>query len=346
MLMMKRFGKAAIFSCFLLLLTGCGKPMESHAHADVTLGAWVADWDMASGMAEREKMGGKLSSLSYFAAVFENDGRLSVPKEIPQAKGKAAKVAGQETYLTIVNDWKNDKGKLVEKDTVILGKVLHDKETRAAHIEEILALAQQGGYDGIEIDYERVGKEKPLMTKYIAFLYEMQEAAAAKGIKLRSILEPGMDYGLGFPEGPEYVVMFYNLYGTHSGPGPKADGAFIEKTIGRMQALPGKKAAAFATGGCVWEKFGLLRRERKSSKFLTEGEAVALQKKYKAKPERDKESAALSFDYEDKKDGKTYEVWYADSETLKAWITLAADKGIPSVMIWRLGDNVTISDVE
>ena len=30
--------------------------------------------------------------------------------------------------------------------------------------------------------------------------------------------------------GPEYMVMLYNLYGLHSGPGPKADGPFIEKT--------------------------------------------------------------------------------------------------------------------
>lgn len=38
--------------------------------------------------------------------------------------------------------------------------------------------------------------------------------------------------------------MCYNLFGTHSGPGPKADRAFLEQMVARMSNIPAKDRAS------------------------------------------------------------------------------------------------------
>ena len=66
-------------------------------------------------------------------------------------------------------------------------------------------------------------------------------------------------------------------------------------------------------------------------------------KKHGKTPERDVESAALHFTFSS--DGHDGEVWYADAETLNAWITLAAENGVEAVSLWRLGGSDTLADV-
>ena len=131
--------------------------------------------------------------------------------------------------------------------------------------------------------------------------------------------------------------MLYNLHGLHNGPGPKADGAFIRKTVSRMADLPGKKSVAIATGGCIWQDYRLLGLSRGATRFLSSQEAAALAKEKAASVTRDEASGVLQFSYEE--DKHHYEVWYADAETVNAWITEIAKLGISDVSIWRLGGN-------
>ena len=58
----------------------------------------------------------------------------------------------------------------------------------------------------------------------------------AQALKLRVPLAPGTSFSTThFIAGPEYVVMLYNLYGTHTLlPGPKADRAFVQKILANM----------------------------------------------------------------------------------------------------------------
>ena len=65
----------------------------------------------------------------------------------------------------------------------------------------------------------------------------------AQALKLRVPLAPGTSFSTThFIAGPEYVVMLYNLYGTHTLlPGPKADRAFVQKILANMAAAYGKR---------------------------------------------------------------------------------------------------------
>ncbi len=338
---MKKALTAILAAGSFLLSAGCnGSPIQSAPHEPVAMTAWVADWDMKQGMTEYGQIQGNIEHLSYFAARFQKDGSLMIPESITQGR------QGHEQstdYLTVVNDAESGKGDIRDKDLEVLHKVLKNKKSRAQHIQELLSLVEDNGYGGLEIDYERVFKDKELIGKYLDFLQELNVACQEKNIHLRAILEPGMDFGAGFPEGPEYVVMLYNLYGTHSNAGPKANGSFIEKTIERMAALPGDKGVALSTGGCMWEA-RLLKLKHDKGKFINEAKAISLQQQFKAETQRDPESACLYFDYTDK--GSDYTIWYADSETINAWITVAANKGIKSVSLWRLGGNTDVAQID
>lgn len=315
-----------------LLAAGCkaDEPLQSGSHPEVRMSSWVVTWDADKGWKEYGKTRKEWNDLSYFAAFFDEKGSLHVPENF-----RKADMGEGHFYLTFVNDVHPSQGKAIEKDTAVLQKALADESSRRQHVKEILALAEEAGVDGIEIDYERIGKDKALAEKFASFTKTLFLESAAAHKKVRIILEPSMPMDLPYSRGPEYVVMAYNLYGLHSGPGPKADGPFIQKTLQKMKSLPEKRALAFSKGGCLWKDAGLFGLQKGKAQFITEEKARELAEIHGQKPERDGASAALHFSY--KENGSSYDVWYADQETLAAWITLAAREGIPSVSLWRLG---------
>lgn len=343
--MEKRGIKALCLATAVLLFSGCGgTPLVSGEHSEVKLSAWSAYWDAPSGVREYKLIKSRLDKTSSFAAYFNSDDKLFLPKEMEDISPDKMQAEGKKVYLTVVNDYADKKGKFKLKDLEVLHRVLGSREKRAEHAAGIVRMAKDAGYDGVDLDYERVFKDETLVPKFLDFTYLLSREATENDLALRIILEPSAPFTAEFCKGPEYVVMLYNLYGTHSNPGPKADGKFIRETIKKMEALPGKKGVAFAAGGCVWERSGLFNLQSGPyKKQIDENTAAKLREKHQAKAQRDAESAALYFDYEE--NGKKYTVWYADSETLNAWITAAAANGIDDITVWRLGGNSTIEGV-
>lgn len=129
--------------------------------------------------------------------------------------------------------------------------------------------------------------------------------------------------------------MSYNLYGMHTKEaGPKADKAFIDTILGRVDRLPRPHSIAFATGGCIWEG-------NQSPRMVTEEEARDLAKSLRADIQRDEASQALHFQGH-RADGTAVTGWYADSETLKAWKQQALEHGVDGISLWRFGGNERI----
>jgi spore germination protein YaaH len=284
-------------------------------------------------------MGNKAGKLVYFGAYFNDFDRLFIPTELSEAKNEhKRKKMPYETYLSFVNDKKNIDGSVVLKDTEILRRLLSNEAFLDKHIDDIISLTQDGGYDGIEIDYERVWKDEPVGKLFVQFVNKLYPRARDKNLKLRVVLEPNTPFsGIEFANGPEYVVMFYNLYGLHSEAGPKANSTFIQKLLSQIEILPGEKSVAFATGGCSWGSNG-------KKQLVTEAEAKVLSGAYDAAPQRDKDSQSLFFEYEN--DGVKYQVWYADVKTLNYWSSLAKERGIYKISLWRLGGNSELNKIK
>jgi len=325
---------AAVFA------TGCSYNGRFAAHAEPTrISAWLAYWDLDAGEKDLAKIGDKLEKLSYFGAYFDKNGRVFVPQELSDKKRNLDKNKGKyETYLTFVNDRGNPDGSIVVKDKEIIGKLFADDASMTKHIDEIIALTLQGGYSGVEIDYERIWTDEKIGRSFVRFVDALYAKARKNNLKLRVVLEPGAPFAAaGFSPGPEYVVMFYNLYGLHSGPGPKADRDFILKTLKRMKFLPGEKSAAFATGGCEWG-------DNDKKKLLTELEAKTRAEIYGRDVQRDEESQCVFFTYDFI--GVSYTVWYADGQTLNYWIATAKEQGENNISLWRLGGNPSIGKIK
>ena len=334
--------KTLVLFAVLVILTGCSANHEGLAQKneaiDMSRSAWIAYWDLNSGEKDLARLGKKVGKLVYFAAFFDELDRLFVPQQLQDVKNEQLrKKHHAETYLSVVNDKKNLSGSVVLKDTELLKRVLATDDLIDKHIADIIGLALKGEYDGIEIDYERVWKDEVVSKQFVKFVNRIALKARENNLQLRIVLEPNSPFASKqFVAGPEYVIMFYNLFGTHSGPGPKANKEFIDKLLGRIAELPGEKTAAFSLGGCIWGSDG-------KKQYITEQEAITYAKAYDATPRRDEASQSLYFQYEN--ENVTYHIWYADVITLNYWQKLAKDKGIKNISLWRLGGNPEIEKI-
>lgn len=301
---------------------------------EMNIGAWIVYWDAEKGIDEWKKTHYGYENISFFGAYFNEDKHLFVPKDFMEA---VKQQPTRQRYFTVVNDVEDGDKKLF-KDVEIVKDVLSSQKKRERHADEIIAITKEARCKGIDLDYEKVFRDEKAADLYLEFIKVLYDKAKAENLQLRVILEPNVNFqSYEFSQGPTYIVMLYNLYGTHSkADGPKADFAFIEKTIAKMQYLPQEKGVAFSTGGCIWSS------EDKPQFILTE-EAISLAKQNKAVPKRQADSGAMYFSYKDKSNTE-YKVWYADKKTVSGWIDKASDLGIKNIVLWRLGGNETAYD--
>ena len=342
-------GMLAAIGSVLLIVSGC-LPSALSVNAarrpqPVFNGnAWVTYWDFDQGLKEAAAIQTQLNSVSYFAAAFDKNNRIILMGPVAKFTGKqfTRYRAEVKKYLTVVNDVYKDvhnpAGESIEKDTEVLSELFRSEETNRAHVAELLNVVKKNGFDGLEIDYENIWKSPVIAGKFVRFLEILVSEADKAGIPLRVVLEPAVpvtNYKL--PEGPEYVLMCYNLFGSHStAAGPKADDRFLDKMLLKVKQLPRPHSVALATGGCVWQ-------EGKRPYFVTEQEALALQKKLKVSLQRDSFSAAQHFNGKNA-EGKNVECWFADAKTLIAWKRQVLDFGVDGISLWRLGGNYKIEE--
>ncbi len=298
---------------------------------------WLAYWNYAGYEKEMTCLGKDNKAVSVFGVLF--DAAQDAPFMTPETeellkKVMSSKKEDEKIYLSFINDLRLFDGSYSNKDPELLARLFLQEEDRKQHVQEIVDLALSSKVDGVEIDYENLKKNEALWEPFCLFLTLLKEKCDEQGLLLRVVLGAYDVDKAAFPKGIEYAVMCYNLYGTHSGPGPKADVAFLKETFQRCQNLQGDVSAAFSSGGFIWA-------DGKCEKAVTEKEAVEL---YASLGEgassliRDSASGALSFTYE--KDGVVREVWYADGETLSLWKDTARECGITKFSLWKAGGNV------
>lgn len=316
-------------------LTSTGKTKENPIKAvpPLQLSTWVVDWQWEASINDLKQLSNGLNSFQVFAAYFDEQDKLYFTNEMqtamPQFLDTSKQMGFKNIDLTIVNDRINTDGTSIQKDSKIITRIIATKESREEHINEMMNVINQYELHGVEIDFEKV-REKD-WKKLITFYSELYQRLHKEGKTLRIVLEPRTPIEkLKLPKGPTYVMMAYNLYGTHSGPGPKADFAFLTKLTKKMSKLPGKPIVALATGGFDWA-------ENSKTTSITEKQAAELALKSNSPIKHDSASGSIHFTYLDENNMK-HTVWYADSETLSQWITKLKKNGYHKVAIWRLGE--------
>ena len=306
-------------------------PAAAPEAAPLPLSAWGVYWNSEPVVKELEILSPSLRSISAFSMLFDAQDGMYLPDQTIALIRQLQEAFGQtkEIYLTFVNDVALDDGGFSLKDVGLLERIFASNEAMEAHIADMIVLTQEAGCGGIELDYEAVKRNAALWEPYGRFIEKLYARAGEANLSLRVVLEPASLGKLTYPNGPEYVVMCYNLYGSHSGPGPKADANFIRELAQKSSGIS-DIVFAFATGGFDWDKDETARQ-------LTQSEAEALAKRVGATPVRDTASGAMQFTY--KEDNVPHTVWYADGETLAFWIHTAREAGIVNFALWRTGGN-------
>ena len=300
------------------------------------IGVWYPYWDYDTATSEMEMIGNKLNTVCFFAAYFDSKNKPFIPENTQSTYNelnKAKLLSGKTTYLTFVNDKLLDKGSSL-KDTKLLYELIGDDSKASAHAKEIISLCKKLGCQGIEIDYEAIKKDKQLWGLFNSFVIILSEYAEAEKMLLRIVFEPSApisDYS--WPSYAEYVMMCYNLYGYGTTEGPKANIEWIKTLAEKMNAMSGTVNMAFATGGFDFSSNGTVKQ-------INYVDAMTLLQTGASQVTRDVASAAVYFTYTDES-GISHEVWYADQETLKTWISTASNCGIDRITIWRLGGNIS-----
>ena len=344
--------KSLVLILCIFLLTGCmGRdtetaPDEEPAGSDISftsgeiealepvageLTVWSAYWDNTDDMDIIKDKADVIDAVSVFAASFQDD-EIVIPDAASRMLGRLQRREMTENgtvYLSVVNDVSRN-GEVTQKDTDILKKVLATDVSAKQHAEDIVKLAEENGCNGIEIDYEKIRDDLDLWKLFLNFEKKLIDLADDEGLRVRIVLEPSTPVDeLDFPEGAEYVVMCYNLYGNGTVPGPKADMSFLEEMYEKFKSLP-DISYALANGGYIWEG------DTKKAVQCRAEEAKAAAVMNGITPERDEASGALHFSYKEK--GKEYTVWYADETTLSVWaekLNKLSDSKVP-VSLWRL----------
>lgn len=316
-------------------------------HPELNWSAWIADWDWQTGEEHALQQIEGMDSLQLFVGYFDEQGQViwgdqqqqavaSIKQKIAQLNeqraSKKQSALEPKLYLTLVNDMRLADGSSVQKSSELVGQMLTSQQVQSDYIEQFIALVKEHELDGLEMDFENIDEQ--LWPELLEFYRKLYRRIHEEQLELRILLEPKAKFeSFELPEGPQYVVMAYNLFGPHSGPGPKANLSFIGKLTARMEHIPGEPAVAIATGGFQWDQANKV-------KSLTEQEIDELIITHGVKVAHDEESGAKHFTY--KQDGQSFEVWYADGETLQFWAEAIQQRGFHQLALWRLGN---ISDL-
>lgn len=320
-------------ACLALLGSASARQLPAGEAAARRPSAWLVYWDLEAAGPELEMVREAGGTLSYFAAYYDaSDSPFLDRDALERFLSFRERGLADRALLAVVNDRQGADGVSVLKDAALAARLFRDERAMRKEAVRLSELAALHGFAGLDMDFENLGEQNEPWRRYAAFLKILYEEASSRGLSLRVTVEPGALGRADYPLGPNYAVMLYNLYGTHSSPGPKADFAFIRDTLARaLEAFGPGVQAALAAGGFVWGGDG-------RAEALTEDEALGLLASSGCVASRDEGSGALHFTYREQT-GDSREVWFADGQTLAGWARACREAGVSSLALWRLGGN-------
>ena len=246
-----------------------------------------------------------------------------------------AREQGVKTFALIANlpddgEWDSDR----------VQNVIESPEVRAEHISEIIALLEQKGFDGVNIDYEFL--EDSQTANYTAFVNELGAALHERGKMLvvaihaqtRGSETRGQD--IRSFTGADYLgYMTYDQHWETSDPGANAEIGWTREvlTYAARSGVPMRKILlGVPLDGYDWGEEDGEWQEASGVDFLS---ATALASQLNVPIEYDSNVEAPHITYE--RDGNTHEVWFEDLRSFQAKYDLAKEFGVGGLLLWKFG---------
>ena len=308
-----------------VLATSC--PRDSRVARPLQLHAWVVYFDAARGLAELQQHGSVFDRVSLFAYELDPAGSPQPAPGMDQMIAPFLDLAAEKGFspwVTVVNDTRHGIDSAIAKDPDLVHEVIADPERRTAHAQELAARVAADGFRGLHLDYERLPETD---TRYFQeFVRALRLELEVRGLELEIVVEPE---GGPLPEvrSTSVTVMAYDLFGPHSGPGPRSTPAYVSQLSIRA-AMDADNAAtlALAVRGFAWKPGGDV-----GSLDWSVAQQLADRTPQIRRGTADRvPSARLD-------DGT--ELWFEDPESLLSKWQAAWGTGFRRLAIWRLGGN-------
>jgi len=250
----------------------------------------------------------------------------------------AARNSGLNIFATVTNQ---PAGKLgFSRD--IAAAIMASPESRRRHIENLVALAREKGFDGIDLDWEALKAED--RQPFATFVEELAAALHAEGRFLSIAVFPktqkrgrwdtqrAMDYERLGAAVDEFKVMTYNFSGPWSDPGPQAPLAWADEVLSfaESQVPAGKIYLGIPFYGYDWHA-------GKATAVRSAGASEAAAR-YGVKVGRDAASGEATLRYTDG-EGVAHVVYYQDERAIAAKLDQMHRKHprIAGIAIWVMG---------
>lgn len=343
----------------LLVFSGCSAPSKSRNIAwtqQLYISAWFAPFDLTRGLQSFSEHVYDLQeinpvwynlNLSYFqsgAGPFEENLLQNGPI-ITLARTNGVKI------LPTIQNWG-----ISNFDATVISKIINNPASRSRHVDEILSLVLDNGYDGIDIDYENLPAADS--EAFSLFIRELGTSLREKGRLLSVALHP-KTYGQANWNGPgaqDWVViaryadllkiMAYDYHWSSFHAGPIAPLDWLRDILDYAATIPeakGKIIVGLPLYGYDWGPDG-------TGKALTYEDTVKLMSERRIlNPSRDRIKHLSSvcgyythnvephFEYQESGLGHT--VFFQDVQAIRERIKVIAEYGdlIKGVALWRLG---------
>jgi len=275
-----------------------------------------------------------------FAGQLDVDGHPRLegrPETWPEAVSRARK-RGARVWLTIVNDRVGPSGPPILKDAEVVHRAIGQPDPRARHRAEIVALAQQLGADGVDLDYESLPASE--REAFSAFVSELSADLHAAGLALSVTVQPkrgdtsargpgAMDWPRLCRTADRVQVMLYNEHNAQTDPGPVAGIDWMSEVIDyALGSCPvAKIVPVLKVSGMDW---GPGRAEWRSF-----AEVTAIRREFQPRIRRERRSKVPWFVYA-APDGR-HVVYFEDARSLKAKADRLRARGLSTLVLWSLG---------
>jgi len=295
---------------------------------------WLPNWDMSTGLKSMTDNPGTINELSPFWYELTPEGTIKSANGTGNAHVlDVARQQGQTVIPTIHNNFEGDR---VERQ---IGTI----ESRDRLVNEIVAMTNQNGYDGIDIDFEAVSPEyRGAFTGFVQVLgHKMHESGKLLSVTVMpKTSEPGSPYGASSQDyaaiaasADRVRIMAYDNHYQGGDPGPVAPADWVDELLAfAVTVVPREKLVlGVPSYGYDWAPTG----GKTNGKAVTYEQAMSLANQHQRPIDFDGKAFSPVFTYD--AGGVKHYVWFENATSLSVKLDLVNKYDIGGIAIWRLG---------
>jgi spore germination protein len=263
----------------------------------------------------------------------------SIEGKAPETGMKLAKDKQVQAFANITNQSKN------AFDASLAHQLLADPKARGALVQNMRELVRQGGYKGINLDFELIPTGDRAL--YSQLVRETVDALHPLGCQLivsvnaktadspKSKWGGAYDYKALGAAADRLQLMTYDENGMWGEPGPVASVPWMRNVLkyATSQVQADKLLLGLPAYGYDWN---LSKGDTKGNKAVAWKGMPKLLADTGAKPEWDAKSQSPHLSYT-AGDGSRHVVWYENDASIKAKTNLVKEYGLGGVAVWRMG---------